>query len=98
MQALSGWKEIAVYLRCGVRTVQRWERREGLPVHRHPHDKRGTVYAFQSEIDIWLEQRNLTIADRIRGELGQQLQELRGLTKQAQPTTLRSHERKNGVA
>src|SRR5947209_18399725 len=50
---LDSWKEIASYLRRDVRTVQRWEKKEGLPVHRHQHEKLGTVYAFQSEIDAW---------------------------------------------
>ena len=52
-QRLESWKEIAAYLKRGVRTVQRWEQSEGLPVHRHHHDKRGTVYAFRSEIETW---------------------------------------------
>lgn len=50
---LDSWKEIAVYLGRDVRTVQRWERREGLPIHRHQHDKLGSVYAFRDEIDAW---------------------------------------------
>ncbi|MCL4523960.1 MAG: tetratricopeptide repeat protein [Acidobacteria bacterium] len=50
---LESWKEIAAYLRREVRTVQRWEKREGLPVHRHVHDKLGSVYAFKSELDAW---------------------------------------------
>ena len=37
----------------GVRTVRRWEREEGLPVHRHVHRVGGSVYAFKSEIDVW---------------------------------------------
>ena len=52
-ERLESWKEIAAYLKRGVRTVQRWEREEGLPVHRHMHDKLGTVYAYRSEIDGW---------------------------------------------
>ena len=40
-------------------TVQRWERREGLPVHRHLHDKLGSVYAFRSELDVWSRSRRL---------------------------------------
>jgi tetratricopeptide (TPR) repeat protein len=36
-----------------VRTVQRWEREEGLPVHRHHHDKLGSIYAFVGELDGW---------------------------------------------
>jgi hypothetical protein len=54
---LESWKEIATYLNRGVRTVQRWEQTEALPVHRHRHDKRGTVYAFRHEIDAWRENR-----------------------------------------
>ena len=50
---LESWKEIADYLRTSVRTVQRWEKGEGLPVRRHPHSKQDTVYAFQHEIDAW---------------------------------------------
>ena len=50
---LDSWKEIAAYLRRGVRTVRRWEREEGLPVHRHVHRVAGSVYAFKSEIDRW---------------------------------------------
>lgn len=50
---LDSWKEIAAYLRRGVRTVRRWERDEGLPVHRHVHRVLGSVYAFKSEIDTW---------------------------------------------
>jgi TolB-like protein/Tfp pilus assembly protein PilF len=50
---LDSWKEIAVHLGRDVRTVQRWERREGLPVHRQLHDKQGSVYAFRDELDAW---------------------------------------------
>ena len=35
---LDSWKEIAAYLGRGIRTVQRWEREEGLPVHRIAHE------------------------------------------------------------
>jgi TolB-like protein len=54
---LDSWKEIAAYLRRQVRTVNLWEKSEGLPVHRHLHSKRGTVYAYKSELDEWLRQR-----------------------------------------
>src|SRR6185295_11973307 len=50
---LDGWKQIAVYLQRGVRTVRRWEREEGLPVHRHVHRVLGSVYAYKSEIESW---------------------------------------------
>jgi non-specific serine/threonine protein kinase len=54
---LDSWKEIAAYLRRGVRTVRRWEREEGLPVHRHVHRVAGSVYAYRSEVDRWREAR-----------------------------------------
>lgn len=56
--ALQSWKEIAVYLRCGVRTVQRWERLKGLPVRRPRPGDRSPVFAFPSEIDQWLHSRS----------------------------------------
>ena len=54
---LDSWKKIATHFRRDVTTVQRWERREGMPVHRHLHDKQGSVYAFRSELDAWWESR-----------------------------------------
>src|SRR5271168_4672127 len=56
---LDSWKKIAVYLKRDITTVQRWEKREGMPVHRHLHDKMGSVYAFQSELDSWTRSRDL---------------------------------------
>ena len=50
---LDTWKEIATYLRREVRTVQLWEKKECLPVHRHFHQQLGSVYAFRTEIDRW---------------------------------------------
>jgi TolB-like protein/Tfp pilus assembly protein PilF len=54
---LDSWKAIAAYLGRDVTTVQRWEKRETMPVHRHVHDKRGSVYALAPELDAWLESR-----------------------------------------
>ncbi|MFZ0522741.1 MAG: tetratricopeptide repeat protein [Candidatus Acidiferrales bacterium] len=54
---LDSWKEIAAYLGRDVTTVQRWERRERMPVHRHVHDKRGSVYALTSELHAWRQSR-----------------------------------------
>lgn len=56
---LDSWKEIAAYLNRDVTTVRRWEKREGMPVHRHLHDRMGSVYAFRSELDAWMRTRNL---------------------------------------
>ena len=58
-ERLDSWKEIAAYLNRDVTTVQRWEKREGMPVHRHLHDKRGSVYASRTELDAWAQSRNL---------------------------------------
>jgi hypothetical protein len=52
-ERLDSWKAIAGYLDRQVRTVQRWEKEEGLPVHRLPHKKQGSVYAYKSELDAW---------------------------------------------
>ena len=43
-----------------VRTVQTWEKDEGLPVHRHQHGKGATVYAYGTELDAWLAGRSRT--------------------------------------
>lgn len=56
---LDSWKEIAAYLNRDVTTVQRWEKREGMPVHRHVHDKMGSVYAFRADLDAWTRTRKL---------------------------------------
>jgi Tol biopolymer transport system component len=56
---LDSWKEIARHFQRDVTTVQRWERREGMPVHRHLHDRLGSVYAFRAELDAWALSRNL---------------------------------------
>jgi eukaryotic-like serine/threonine-protein kinase len=59
---LDSWKEIAAYLNRDVTTVQRWEKREGMPVHRHLHDRMGSVYASRAELDAWTLSRNLPAA------------------------------------
>ena len=33
--------------------MRRWEREEGLPVHRHVHRTLGSVYAHKTELDAW---------------------------------------------
>src|ERR1041385_1917875 len=54
---LDSWKEIASFLRRDVRTVQRWEKKEGLPVYRHLHDKLGSIYAYRNELTDWFNAR-----------------------------------------
>ena len=62
---LDSWKAIAAYLGRGVRAVQRWEREEGLPVHRLAHEKRGSVYARRREVDAWWESRRRSLASDV---------------------------------
>ena len=56
---LESWKEIGAYLQRDVRTAHRWEKEEGLPVHRHSHKARASVYAYPSEIDAWRASRKV---------------------------------------
>jgi TolB-like protein len=68
---LDSWKEIASYLRRDVRTVQRWEKKEGLPVYRHLHDKLGSIYAYRNELTEWFttrQQSGATLASGNRDE------------------------------
>ena len=55
LQILNGWKEIALHLGRGVRTVQRYEVSLGLPVRRPSGHDRSSVIAFVDEIDAWLQ-------------------------------------------
>ena len=54
---LESWKEIAAHLKRDVSTLKRWEKSEGLPVHRHLHQVRSSVYAYPSELDGWWARR-----------------------------------------
>ncbi len=55
---LDSWTEIAAYLNVSVRTVQRWEAKEGLRVHRLQHESLGTVYAHAEEVEEWFRRRS----------------------------------------
>jgi TolB-like protein len=50
---LDSWKEIAAFFGRDERTVNRWEKELGLPVHRLPGTK-GRVYAYSEELSDWL--------------------------------------------
>jgi tetratricopeptide (TPR) repeat protein len=41
------------------RTVKRWEVDRGLPIHRVPGGGRASVYAYTSELDLWLKSTKL---------------------------------------
>jgi len=51
---LAGWKEIAAYFSRDDRTVMRWEKDRGLPVHRVPGSGKASVYAYPEELERWL--------------------------------------------
>lgn len=54
---LDSWKEIAAHMGRDVRTVLRWEKERGLPVHRVPGNRaRQPVFAYKAELDEWLKQ------------------------------------------
>jgi hypothetical protein len=53
-ERLDSWKEIAAHLQHDERTAQRWEKENGLPVHRFPGKGRHAVFAYRTEIDAWL--------------------------------------------
>jgi hypothetical protein len=59
---LDSWKEIAQHLGRSVRTVQRWEIEQRLPVHRLSLSRRGAVYAVAEELDAWWAERSGTLA------------------------------------
>ena len=65
---LEGWGEIALYFNKEIRTVQRWEERYGLPVHRFSPGKGPSVYAFPSELARWYEERRLKVEKDIKDE------------------------------
>jgi Tol biopolymer transport system component len=64
---LDSWKAIAAYLGRDVKTVQRWEKLEGMPVHRHLHARIGSVYGFRGELDTWIQSRKLKEDPRLAG-------------------------------
>ncbi len=51
---LDSWKEIASFFSKDERTVKRWEKERGLPVHRLQEGTRGPVHAFTDELVRWM--------------------------------------------
>lgn len=68
-QRLDSWKEIGAYLSRDARTVQRWEKSLGLPVHRLLSERTGLVYAYTDQLDAWRESRTLSSANQPSGEV-----------------------------
>jgi hypothetical protein len=63
--AFTSWKEIAQHFGREVRTVQRWEKEEGLPIHRHAHQRRASVYAYPEELDAWWRDRGAHLPEPV---------------------------------
>lgn len=58
---LDGWKSIAGYFNRDRTTAMRWARDRGMPVHRMPGGKQGSVFAFEQDLAAWaLNQGDLT--------------------------------------
>jgi len=53
-QFLNSWKEVANYVGRSRRTIQRWERELGFPVHRPNGRIRSAVVAVATEVDDWI--------------------------------------------
>lgn len=62
---LTSWKEIALYVDSGVRTVQRWERDFGFPVRRPKALSRKAILARPCDIDRWLREGPFSGSARI---------------------------------
>jgi hypothetical protein len=69
-ERLDSWKEIASFFWREVRTVQLWEKSEGLPVRRQYHKKLGSVYAYRHELDAWWSARSAIGSGRPRDAHG----------------------------
>lgn len=54
---LNGWKDIAAFFGKSPRTVQRWEAKLHLPVHRLKSEGGDIVYAFAHELEAWRAER-----------------------------------------
>ena len=63
---LESWKEIAAFFQRDLRTVIRWEKELGLPVHRYPGKSKGGVYAHTSELKEWANGPRRVAAERDR--------------------------------
>lgn len=67
LDRLDSWKQIAAYLDKSERTVRRWQETEGLPVHKHQHQQRGSVWAYRQELDAWRDGR-LVLPQPLNGD------------------------------
>jgi TolB-like protein len=66
---LGSWKEIAAFFECDERTLRRWEKERGLPIHRAPGGAGGKVFAYTLELSTWLEtsRNSISAASQVNG-------------------------------
>jgi len=81
---LTSWKEIARFFDRDARTVQRWEK-EGLPVHRHRHQRQSSVYAYAAELQAWWQQRGADLGEPVLS--GTPPEVVPGLDNETTPTS-----------
>ena len=60
---LDSWKDIAAFFERDLRTVIRWEKELGLPVHRYPGKTKGRVYALVGELQAWADEPRRSAAE-----------------------------------
>jgi len=60
-RVFTSWKEIAAFFGKGVRTVQRWERKFGLPISR-PTLAKNVVLATEMELREWIHRASTQLA------------------------------------
>lgn len=66
---LNSWKEVAQYVGRSERTIQRWERDLGFPVHRPAGKLRSSVIAVKGEIDAWVRHTPTLRSDNYTGRV-----------------------------
>jgi hypothetical protein len=88
---LTGWNEIREYLGKGVRTVQRWERHQGLPVRRSGEGRKGTVLALPRELDAWVQNQKLRSGSNV--SVDQTIKALRSENANLQRQLRAAHDR-----
>jgi phage terminase Nu1 subunit (DNA packaging protein) len=91
---LSGWKDIANYLKLGVRTVQRWEN-HGLPVNRPYPGRRSHVVAYSEQLDDWVQRKKL--GGNGSRDLLLSLEQARKLRSEIQLATRKLHSNVEGL-
>ena len=66
-RVFTSWKEIASFFGKGVRTVQRWEQKFGLPISR-PTAAKNVVLATESELREWIRKSSSQIENDLQAE------------------------------